>query len=670
MTATSPRAGAATAEVTTDVPQRAGKAYMSCVVMVDHRAAVASTPCDAARIARLAPARTEELTGSNLAERLESFAVTAEVAQGPLVLMEGAFVGHDSPLVDVLADPRPGSAVLVGVEGASWPVRTVEGVVVSAASPFHDVEAATSAPDGGAGAALRVGADDLRRAAAAAREMAGVARAQGWDDAPVVALLLVAMVRCGMRVNAVPVHAFVAVVARDDGERRAARERMQRTDEHQLRLAAAAREADGFYSTFVVRRLSRPLTAVAVRWRLTPNQVTVISLGIAAVAAGAFAVGTRPWLIVGAVLLQVSLVVDCVDGELARYTRLHSALGAWLDAGTDRVKEFGVYAALAAGAARTGDPLWTLAATVLALQASRHFVDFGFAVRQSLRVALARTPARLPLAQRDDAQRDDGGAGPTDRSQAAGGTVGGLAGGTAGRVGRSATDLSERTNRVGPLVWVKRAVIMPIGERWLVISVAAAVAGPAWALGLLLALGVVAAAYTTVGRLLRSVADDVPLGRGGDDLLALADPGIITGWFPRDALTGRFGWLAPGVSRALEYGLVVVVTAVDAGQAMPLAYCYLFVLALWHYDAVYRLRHTNVCPPPLAQRAALGAPVRCAVLVAAAALAPGLLTAALVCLSVLVLTVTLVDSTRAWRGWLAAQASVFAVPRFTVVPTR
>ena len=62
-----------------------------------------------------------------------------------------------------------------------------------------------------------------------------------------------------------------------------------------------------------------------------------------------FSAGTRPAQVAGAVLLYLSFVLDCVDGQLARYTRAFSPLGAWLDATFDRVKEYVVYVGLAFG---------------------------------------------------------------------------------------------------------------------------------------------------------------------------------------------------------------------------------------------------------------------------------------------------------------------------------
>ena len=71
-------------------------------------------------------------------------------------------------------------------------------------------------------------------------------------------------------------------------------------------------------------------------------------------AAALFAVGEPVALVAGALLLQLSLVLDCVDGDVARYTRRFSPLGAWLDASTDRLKEFACYAGSPGAPARGG----------------------------------------------------------------------------------------------------------------------------------------------------------------------------------------------------------------------------------------------------------------------------------------------------------------------------
>ena len=70
-------------------------------------------------------------------------------------------------------------------------------------------------------------------------------------------------------------------------------------NERTVRLREAARTGDGFYSTFVLRRISWRFTALAERIGLTPNQVTLISFGLGLVAAGFLAVGSRSWSIAG-----------------------------------------------------------------------------------------------------------------------------------------------------------------------------------------------------------------------------------------------------------------------------------------------------------------------------------------------------------------------------------
>ena len=201
---------------------------------------------------------------------------------------------------------------------------------------------------------------------------------------------------------------------------------MDAVDEAALRLRRASRSDDGFLSTFLVRPLSRRLTRRAVRRGLSPASITAVSLALGLASAAAYAGGGRGWLLLGSLLLLTSLVVDCVDGEVARYTRTFSPLGGWLDVASDRIKEYAVYAGLVTGVARvTGERLWALALGSLALLVVRHFVDFGFAASGV-------------------------GSGPA---------TGGVAA------------LSASTSQVPAVMWAKRAVIMPVGERTLLLVV-------------------------------------------------------------------------------------------------------------------------------------------------------------------------------------------------------
>ena len=135
----------------------------------------------------------------------------------------------------------------------------------------------------------------------------------------------------------------------------------------------------------------------AARAGLTPNQVTVIALCIGLAAATAFATGERAGYIVGAVLVYLSFVADCVDGQLARYTRTFSKFGAWLDSVFDRAKEYVAFAGLAIGA--SSPEVWVLAAATLTLQTLRHSFDFSYGATD--RQNIADTP-QPPIAQSPD----------------------------------------------------------------------------------------------------------------------------------------------------------------------------------------------------------------------------------------------------------------------------
>jgi hypothetical protein len=94
---------------------------------------------------------------------------------------------------------------------------------------------------------------------------------------------------------------------------------------------------------------------------------------------------------------------------------------------------------------------------------------------------------------------------------------------------------------------------------------------------------------------LAAAGDDLPPDAVG--LVALAFLVVVAGAGARHAQRGRFAWTVPPLLRALEYGLLIRLTAVADHHALPACYALLGVLAFHHYDTVYRLRHQRVAPP-------------------------------------------------------------------------
>ena len=85
----------------------------------------------------------------------------------------------------------------------------------------------------------------------------------------------------------------------------------------------------------VNRYFHDPIAAKIVRFLkntlVTPNQVTYISVLIGLIAAYIFSLGTLRAFLLAGILLEIVMVLDCVDGQLARAKKCASDLGRLLD---------------------------------------------------------------------------------------------------------------------------------------------------------------------------------------------------------------------------------------------------------------------------------------------------------------------------------------------------
>jgi hypothetical protein len=278
-------------------------------------------------------------------------------------------------------------------------------------------------------------------------------------------------------------------------------------DEDKVLLDSAVKASDGFFTTFFVSTYSRYIARWAAHRGFTPNQVTTVSLFIGFLAAAGFATGERWGLIAGAVLLQAAFTTDCVDGQLARYTRTFSKLGAWLDSIFDRTKEYVCFAGLALGASRAGDPVWSLACAAITLQTARHFSDFSFGAGQTRVIGQTEQPpieraldagglaAVERRMRRADLQPPDTPEPPPQPEPQA-----------AVPLSRRVLRSWHRIDRLPGVRWVKKMAAFPIGERFAAISISAALFDPRVTFVVLLSWGGFAVLYTLSGRVLRSIS--------------------------------------------------------------------------------------------------------------------------------------------------------------------
>jgi phosphatidylglycerophosphate synthase len=596
----------------------------------------------------------------DLADDLRFTARLAAETEKPLLLCAGNLVANDSVLGSLAAEPPGRSLVLVAADrshaGGSLGVR---------AERIRMVEVIPRAQGGVPFlGALRIVPNDLAALAAAADHAAERAvRDHGGDAAD---LLLTELAAAGVGMNVSRVRLLYADRVTDAAGLAAGRATAAAIDEDAARLRLAVKEKDDFFATYAVSSWSPYLTRWAARVGLTPTAVTMISLLVAVVASAAFVVGSRPALVLGGVLLYLDFVLDCVDGQLARYTRRFSAFGGWLDTMADRTKEYLVYAGLAAGAVRSGlDGAWVLAVAAIALQTVRHMTDTWYGALHDEAV-----DRRAAAARRRSAEAAAYGSGTARMSvprQRTGDDGPAPRVGPGERLGRVSNRVQRNTGSVA--YWLKRIVVFPIGERWALIALTAALFNGRVALLAALVWASLAAAYTLVLRSLRSRAMRVPLmarvdlpverddgplvlrllGAGGvrwapvefagAGVLAAAglviaavtagDAGarwwlagvavgaVLAGLPAHAPHDGALDWLVPAALRAVEF-MSAIALGIAFGVPAPYVFALLFALALHFYDLTARMEK-GIGPPAL-RRWTLGWDGRVAVLVACAAL--------------------------------------------------
>ncbi|MBG7698450.1 CDP-alcohol phosphatidyltransferase family protein [Streptomyces sp. MC1] len=565
------------------------------------------------------------------ADAAETESLLAAVpADRRVALVDARFVGHLHALRLGLTDPR-------------FPLAAVPGAVTAQPAARQALTRAVTregSPDGGT---------------ATARAAEGGAPALALDS--LADRVADALDADGGAVHRPELGSLVAAVPADPQARNEARQAVSAVDDEAVRLKSAVKSRDGFFTTFFISPYSRYIARWCARRGLTPNQVTTASLLTALIAAGCAATGTRAGFVAAGVLLIASFVLDCTDGQLARYALKYSTLGAWLDATFDRAKEYAYYAGLALGAARGGDDVWALALGAMILQTCRHVVDFSF--NEANHDATANTS-------------------PT-------------------------AALSDKLDSVGWTVWLRRMIVLPIGERWAMIAVLTALTTPRITFYVLLVGCAFAATYTTAGRVLRSVTRKARrTDRAAQALADLADSGPLAGAVRRVAgkglpglavpavallggavvvacsaltdfggplpvvgavvyvltsalavarpLKGALDWLLPPFFRAAEYGTVLALAGkAGVNGALPAAFGLVAAVAYHHYDTVYRIRGNAGAPPAWLVRVIGGHEGRTLlVAVLAAVLTAAQFKLALTVLAVAVALVVLVESIRFW----------------------
>lgn len=133
-------------------------------------------------------------------------------------------------------------------------------------------------------------------------------------------------------------------------------------------LARRTAGTDSFFATLIDRRLARPLTRLLLARPVTPSQITLASVLVGLLGAAGLATVSYPLRVAGLLALVGSIVLDCVDGEVARARFEESPAGARLDVIGDYVVHTATFAGLGIGLTREGLPavgVWAVVGLVL-----------------------------------------------------------------------------------------------------------------------------------------------------------------------------------------------------------------------------------------------------------------------------------------------------------------
>ena len=134
---------------------------------------------------------------------------------------------------------------------------------------------------------------------------------------------------------------------------------------------------DGIFARFN-RRISIPISRQIIRIPVTPNMVSLFTLGVSLTAGILFGIGSYWFVLMGAILSWFASVLDGCDGEVARLKLQESAFGCWLETICDYLYYLFVFAGMTIGVVRaTGNRSYLIWGAFLVVGAIASFLATG-----------------------------------------------------------------------------------------------------------------------------------------------------------------------------------------------------------------------------------------------------------------------------------------------------
>ena len=149
------------------------------------------------------------------------------------------------------------------------------------------------------------------------------------------------------------------------------------------------------------RKVSIPISRQLIKFPITPNMVSLFTLGVSFLAGAFFALGGRGNMLLGAILSVFASILDGCDGEVARLKLQESAFGCWLETVCDYLYYIFIFAGMMIGLLGRG-PVYMVWGTMLFFGAVASFLTIGL---QRHRMASARPEQYLSLWQAQASRR-------------------------------------------------------------------------------------------------------------------------------------------------------------------------------------------------------------------------------------------------------------------------
>ena len=103
---------------------------------------------------------------------------------------------------------------------------------------------------------------------------------------------------------------------------------------------------DGSISKYINRPISKWITSKITDYPLTPNQISIVVFFVSMLSGLIISMEGYFFLLLGALLAQLSSILDGCDGEIARLKLLKSKFGGWFDQVLDRYSDLFIFTGL------------------------------------------------------------------------------------------------------------------------------------------------------------------------------------------------------------------------------------------------------------------------------------------------------------------------------------